>query len=89
LVFVFFIDYMNTFIGEEHALIEKEEYMIYICKFVMHVLEGAYEDHSKYQYHHLVFGTFKLLLYTLSFTTNTYDLSILFEILLKNFLLNK
>jgi hypothetical protein len=44
----------------------------------MHVLQGPYDDHSKYQYHHLLFGTLKLVLYTVSFPNNKYNLPLVF-----------
>lgn len=88
-MFIFLIDYMNTFIGEEHLLLLKEEYMQLISNFIMAILLGDYEDHTKYKYNHLIFGAFKLLIFTMGFENNKCDFNELFDILLKRFLLNK
>jgi hypothetical protein len=37
----------------------------------------------------VLFGSLKLFIYTLGFPENSYDLSLIFEILINSFLLNK
>jgi hypothetical protein len=55
----------------------------------MTVLEGTQADPSKQQYNHLLFGAFKLLIYTLNTPERPYDLKALLTLLLKDFFFNK
>lgn len=80
---------MNTFVETEFEIVQKPAYMEVIQSFVMTVLSGDYSDHSKQKYNHLLLGTLKLLIYTLNFVNHTYDNSIIFKMLLKEFLFSK
>lgn len=60
-----------------------------IQSFVMTVLSGDYSDHNKQKYNHLLLGTLKVLIYTLNFANHSYDRSLIFKILLKDFLFSK
>lgn len=75
MMFVFFIDYMNTFIEEEQKFINEEGHLRKIEDFVVKCLKNSFIiDAGKNQYHPLIFGSFKLLIYTLNYKGHQYDL---------------
>ena len=55
----------------------------------MAVLTNSHEDPSKHKRNHLIYGAFKLLIYTLNYPNHQYDLEHLFKILVKDFFFNK
>lgn len=56
---------------------------------MMVVLEGESKDSSKLKYSQLLLGAFKLLIYTLNYSSSKYDYELIFGILLREFLFNK
>jgi hypothetical protein len=55
----------------------------------MSILTNPHEDPSKHKYSHLIYGAFKLLIYTLNYPSHKYNLEALFKILIKDFFFNK
>lgn len=55
----------------------------------MTVLTNPNEDPSKHKHNHLLYGAFKLLIYTLNYPDHQYNLEQLFKIIIKDFFFNK
>lgn len=55
----------------------------------MKILTDDYSDPSKQIYNHLLLGAFKLLNFTLNYSSHSYDQKLIFNILMKDFLFCK
>ena len=55
----------------------------------MQVLTSTFSDPSRHAYSHVIYGALKLLVYTLNYSTHSYDQTMIFSILLKDFFFNK
>lgn len=89
MLFIFFIDYMNTFVDYEQNFINSEKHLTIIKKFILECLEGNISDIGKGKCHPLLFGSLRLLNYTLNYDQHLYDLEHLFNKILNEFLFNK
>lgn len=73
MLFIFFIDYMNTFVDEEQNFINSQKHLT-IKSFILECLQSNIADVGKAKCHPLLFGSLKLLIYTLNNEQHLYDL---------------